>query len=196
MKYRLIWFSVLLVALVSLGSYAQAPVPLINVPLIPDAAAPGGADFTLTVNGTGFVSGSVVNWNGSARPTTFVNNSKLTAAIPAADIATASTAWVTVVNPAPSGPASNVAFFTITANTGNDSQTSTAQLALGPTIGSAFSKTIGWLTLSRADCGLRRKSCSSSSCDRAEAIFQLPSHNLGSESPGISGVCCVPDLGP
>src|SRR5437773_5073634 len=50
------------------------PVPLINQPLIPDAVAPGGAAFTLTVNGTGFVSGSVVNWNGSARTTTFVNS--------------------------------------------------------------------------------------------------------------------------
>src|SRR5438105_14977378 len=43
------------------------PVPLINQPLVPDAIAPGGAGFTLTVNGTGFVSGSEVNWNGSAR---------------------------------------------------------------------------------------------------------------------------------
>jgi len=33
------------------------PVPLINQPLVPDAVAPGGAGFTLTVNGTGFVSG-------------------------------------------------------------------------------------------------------------------------------------------
>jgi len=43
------------------------PVPLISQPLVPDAMAPGGAGLTLTVNGTGFVSGSVVNWNGSAR---------------------------------------------------------------------------------------------------------------------------------
>ena len=43
----------------------------------------------LTVNGTGFVSGaSVVRFNGSARPTTFVNSTQLTAAIPASDLAT------------------------------------------------------------------------------------------------------------
>ena len=54
------------------------PVPLISQPLVPDAVPPGGAGFTLTVNGTGFVSGSVVNWNGSARATTFVSNSQLT----------------------------------------------------------------------------------------------------------------------
>jgi len=117
MKYRLIWFSVLLIGLISLGGYAQAPVPFINLPLVPDATAPGGADFTLTVNGTGFVSGSVVNWNGSARPTTFVNSSKLTAVIPAAEIATAGTAWVTVVNPAPGGGTSNLAFFSISGPT-------------------------------------------------------------------------------
>jgi hypothetical protein len=52
----------------SLDTGAQNPVPLINQPLVPDAVAPGGAEFTLTVNGTGFVSGSVVNWNGSALP--------------------------------------------------------------------------------------------------------------------------------
>jgi len=90
------------------------PVPLISQPLVPDAVAPGGAGFTLTVNGTGFVSGSVVNWNGSARATTFVSNSQLTASIMASDIATASTASVTVVNPTPGGGTSNVEFFPIT----------------------------------------------------------------------------------
>ena len=46
---------------------AAKPVPLINQPLVPDAVAPGGAGFTLTVNGTGFIPRSVVNWNGSPR---------------------------------------------------------------------------------------------------------------------------------
>jgi len=92
------------------------PVPLINQPLVPDAVAPGGPAFTLTVNGTGFVSGSVVNWNGSPRSTTYVSGSQLKAAITAADIATTGTASVTVVNPAPGGT-SNVAFFSVTVPT-------------------------------------------------------------------------------
>jgi hypothetical protein len=108
-----------LLGLVSAVSYAQAPIPFINLPLMPDATAPGGPQFTLTVNGTGFVSNSVVNWNGSALATQFVSGSKLTAIVPAADIATASTGWVTVVNPAPGGGTSNTGFFTVTANTGN-----------------------------------------------------------------------------
>ena len=78
---------------------AANPVPLISQPLVPDAVAPGGPEFTLTVNGTGFVSGSVVNWNGGARATAFVSNSQLTASILASDIATASTGSLTVVNP-------------------------------------------------------------------------------------------------
>src|SRR5215469_16171527 len=93
---------------------AQNPVPLINQPLVPDATKPGGAGFTLIVNGTGFVSGSLVNWNGSARATTFVNASKLTANILASDIAKPGTASVTVVSLGPGGGTSNVAFFEVT----------------------------------------------------------------------------------
>ncbi len=76
-------------------------------------AAPGGSGFTLTVNGTEFVSSSVVNWNGAALATTFVTGSQLTAVVPASDIATASTATVTVTNPAPGGGMSNVMYFDV-----------------------------------------------------------------------------------
>jgi hypothetical protein len=119
MRKGAILLSAVLLALLSALSYAQAPVPFINLPLIPDATAPGGPQFTLTVNGTGFVSNSVVNWNGTALATQFVNQSQLTATVPAADIATATTGWVTVVNPAPGGGKSNMAFFTVNFNTGN-----------------------------------------------------------------------------
>jgi hypothetical protein len=94
---------------------AQNPVPFIDQPLVPDATAPGGAGFTLTVNGGWFVPASVVNWNGSPRATTFVSSSQLTAAILASDIATPSTAAVTVVNPSPGGGASSPLFFSIAA---------------------------------------------------------------------------------
>jgi hypothetical protein len=90
------------------------PVPLINQPLVPDAVAPGGAGFTLIVNGAGFVSTSVVNWNGSARGTIFVSNSQLTADILNSDILNFNTASVTVVNPSPGGGTSNVAFLEAT----------------------------------------------------------------------------------
>jgi VCBS repeat protein/HYDIN/CFA65/VesB family protein len=98
----------------SLATSTANPVPLINQPLVPDAAKPGGVGFTLTVNGTGFVAGAAVKWNGSTRITTFVSGSRLIATILASDIATAGTASVTVVNPTPGGGASNAAFFSIT----------------------------------------------------------------------------------
>ena len=89
-------------ALTSIMALAQSnPVPFVNQPLLPDATSPGGATLTLTVNGTGFVSGATVNWNGTALATTFVSSSVLTATVPATDIAAAHTASVTVTNPAP-----------------------------------------------------------------------------------------------
>ncbi|HEV2177454.1 MAG TPA: choice-of-anchor D domain-containing protein [Terriglobia bacterium] len=89
------------------------PVPLVNQPLVPSAVAPGGAGFTLTVNGTGFVSGSVVKWNGAALVTTFLNSDQVTAAVPAKNIAGSGTARVNVENPTPGGGRSNVVFLPI-----------------------------------------------------------------------------------
>ena len=89
------------------------PVPFLNNPTVPAAIAPGGPAFTLTVNGTGFANGAVILWNGSARATTFVNGTQLTAAILATDIATASLVFVTVLNPAPGGGYSNSVLFSV-----------------------------------------------------------------------------------
>lgn len=80
----------------------------------PASAVAGGAAFTLTANGTGFLASSVVNWNGSPRPTTYVNASRLSVAIPASDIAAAGAAPVTVSNPTPGGGSSAAVNFTIT----------------------------------------------------------------------------------
>jgi hypothetical protein len=123
-KQRHVRKAAIVIALVFVGIVSHSrpllaanPVPIINQPLVPGAAAPGGNSFTLTVNGTGFVSGSTVYWNGSPRTTTFVSGSQLTAAINAADIAVAATVSVTVVNPAPGGGRSNPVFFSVTTNT-------------------------------------------------------------------------------
>jgi hypothetical protein len=69
------------------------PVPVF-VGLSPTSATAGTGAFTLTVGGKGFISGSVVKWNGSSRTTTYVSAMHVTAAITAADIATAGTASV------------------------------------------------------------------------------------------------------
>ena len=65
------------------------------------------------MNGSNFVSGYGVRWNGEDRTTTFVSATQLTAAITAADIAAPGTASVTVQN---QGGASNALPFTITAD--------------------------------------------------------------------------------
>jgi hypothetical protein len=73
-------------------------VPTITSILPPSKVAGTGA-FTLTVNGTGFVSGtSIVRWNGSNRTTTFVSATQLTAAVLSTDITAAGTAAITVAN--------------------------------------------------------------------------------------------------
>jgi hypothetical protein len=92
---------------------AGNPVPTITS-LSPTSVTAGPAAFTLTVNGTNFVSNSAVQWNGSNRTTTFMSSTQLTAAITAADIASAGTASVTVLNPSSGGGTSNSVSFTIT----------------------------------------------------------------------------------
>lgn len=88
------------------------PLPSITS-LSQSSATVGGGDFTLTVNGNGFISTSVVRWNGIDRPTTFVSSVRLDAAIPASDIATVGTPTVTVFNPSPGGGTSNSVDFAI-----------------------------------------------------------------------------------
>ncbi|MCX6720629.1 MAG: fibronectin type III domain-containing protein [Candidatus Staskawiczbacteria bacterium] len=83
--------------------------------LSPSTTFAGAAGFTLTVNGTNFVSGAVVNFNGSAKTTTYVSSTQLTATIPATDVATVGSYNVTVTNPAPGGGTSNAQTFAVTA---------------------------------------------------------------------------------
>jgi IPT/TIG domain len=91
-----------------------APNPAPNITSIsPTSKTAGDPGFTLTVNGTNFISGSKVNWKGSEKTTIYMNAGQLTAAIDATDIATAGTAAVTVVNPGPGGGTSNSVDFTI-----------------------------------------------------------------------------------
>jgi hypothetical protein len=91
---------------------AQNPVPSISS-LSPFAATAGGAAFTLTVNGSNFIATSAVEWNGSNTTTSYVSATQLTASIAAADIGSAGSASVTVVNPAPGGGDSAAAGFFI-----------------------------------------------------------------------------------
>ena len=77
------------------------------------------SSFTLTVNGTGFVNGSVINWNGSAlssASTTFVSATQLSAVIPYTDTLTQQTLPATIPVTVSNGSlVSTPAMFTLTA---------------------------------------------------------------------------------
>jgi hypothetical protein len=70
---------------------------------MPNTMAAGGGAFTLTVMGSNFVNGATVYWDSTTRTTTFGSSTQVTAAITAADIATASTILVYVKNPGGTG---------------------------------------------------------------------------------------------
>ncbi len=81
--------------------------------LSPSLVQAGSAAFTLTVNGSGFNSGSTVNIGGTAMVTTYVSSAQLTAAVPATAIADYGWAPVTVSNTMPGGGFSAVSPLTI-----------------------------------------------------------------------------------
>ncbi len=88
------------------------PAPSISS-VSPSSVTAGGAGFALTVDGSGFVSASLVYWNGGQRQTSYVSSGELTAMINAGDIASQGSATVTVVNPAPGGGTSGGATVSI-----------------------------------------------------------------------------------
>lgn len=82
------------------------PAPSLST-ISPTTVSAGGSGFTLTVNGSNFVAGSVVRVNGANRSTTFISTTQLTASIPASDIAAAGNLSITVFNAAPGGGTSS-----------------------------------------------------------------------------------------
>ena len=70
------------------ADYNTIATPLTLTSLSPAAAVQGGGNFTLTLNGAGFTSGSLVFVNNVFRTSTFVNSNKLTVAMTTADLAT------------------------------------------------------------------------------------------------------------
>jgi hypothetical protein len=81
--------------------------------IAPNAVTAGSPNTTVTVTGANFVNQSTVEFNGAPLVTTFVSNQRLTAVIPAADLANTGRAAITVVNPGPGGGTSGSASLTI-----------------------------------------------------------------------------------
>lgn len=124
LKYSFLFFSFLLLCVdLGCGGGTQGgppsggPLPQNPIPTLtgvnPNTTAVGGISLEITALGSGFVNGSIVEWNGVSLNTTYVSSTSLTAQVPASDFATAGTATVTVQNPTPGGGASRAVDFTI-----------------------------------------------------------------------------------
>jgi len=110
----------LLSFLFSASAFANNPIPTVVGPPVPQAVIPGSGAFTLTVYGANFVQGAVVNWNRSARSTTFISARELQAQILASDVATVTAGYITVTNPPPGGGVSSSSFGLVEVHTPTD----------------------------------------------------------------------------
>ncbi len=90
------------------------PQPVLTS-ISPQSVEQGASAFRLTVRGQNFVSGSVVNFAGSALTTTFVSTMELAAAVPTNLVETVGSVSVYVENPTPGGGSSGTTSFEITA---------------------------------------------------------------------------------
>ncbi|MBI5563408.1 MAG: beta-propeller fold lactonase family protein, partial [Chloroflexi bacterium] len=90
------------------------PRPVLSS-LAPTSRIAGSGAFSLTVNGADFTVSSTVRYNGSPRPTIFVNETQLIASLTAADVASVSSAVVSVNTPSPGGGSSEPKSFNVLA---------------------------------------------------------------------------------
>jgi hypothetical protein len=81
--------------------------------ILPGNVAVGKAA-TITLTGSGFETNSVVQWNGSDRPTTFVSTTSLQVALSAADLTNSGIGKLLVTNPAPGGGSSSASTLNVT----------------------------------------------------------------------------------
>ncbi|MHB9019407.1 MAG: response regulator [Minisyncoccota bacterium] len=88
------------------------PVPII-ISIEPASALVGDIQVIITVNGSGFVSSSTVQFAGSNLVTTYLNENHLSAAIPATDLVAAGVFNITVFNSIPGGGISNAKPFSV-----------------------------------------------------------------------------------
>jgi WD40 repeat protein len=88
------------------------PVPVISS-VAPTALQAGTTPPTLTVNGTGMVSGSQILINGAPRSTATQSTTQVTTLLTAADLAVGAVDQIQVLNPTPGGGPSNILTFAV-----------------------------------------------------------------------------------
>ena len=96
------------VTLVALGTSVSAPT---ITSLNPNAVYADSRDTVVTITGTNFLNAAVVSVNGTNQTAIFVSATELTTTLTAAQLSTAGTLTLTVVNP--DGGTSNAATFTV-----------------------------------------------------------------------------------
>lgn len=89
------------------------PVPILNT-ISPTSIVAGSSSFTLTVDGSDFINGSIIRWNGTNLSTIYISSVQLSATVPSINVSTAGTASISVFNPAPGGGTSSIQTFTTT----------------------------------------------------------------------------------
>lgn len=129
------------------GQQSSNPTPVLNS-ISPTSVTSGGPTFTLTLNGTGFLPSSAVEWNGTPLTTAYVSAQQLTASVPASDIADEGVAQVSVFNPAPGGGSSVAESFTAT-----HPVTPSFKLSVSPTSVSVTQNSSGTSTITVSDVG-------------------------------------------
>src|SRR3990167_5435625 len=159
-------------------SAAPNPVPT-TTSISPTSKNAGESEFTLTVNGTNFISGSVVKFDGSNRTTTYVSSTQLTATIPASDLTTGGTFLITVFNPTPGGGTSDAQ--TLTVN--NPVHTTTSIDPNGKTVGdSEFTMTVsGTLFISSSVVKFNGSDRTTTFVNSTTLTATIPSSDMTSE---------------
>ena len=185
----------------SVAARPAAPPSPTASSLSPASAPAGSGGLTLTVNGSGFVSTSVVRWNGIARTTTLVSPGQLQAVIGSADLAVTDSIPVSVVTPAPGGGTSGALTFTITSSApappppapGNPAVTQVAADASGVTL------TIAWSPASGAT-SYRWTAAFNDGSAAQQGTVAVPSLQLGMpyhvSGAAFGGFICVAAAGP
>jgi sugar lactone lactonase YvrE len=91
------------------------PIPIV-AGITPSLALQGSVDTTITVSGSNFIQGSVVQIGSTPIAATFLNSTNLSVVIPAIDLASPGALNITVTNPAPGGGISNSVTFAVIAS--------------------------------------------------------------------------------
>ncbi len=169
------------------GSQTTIPTNYTVTGLRPSSAKVGGPAFTLTVDGTGFLSSDVIQWNGFSRATTYVSPTQLQASIPASDLATAGTANVTVARGTTS---SNTLPFTIAAQAAIPaSERAVLTNLYSSTNGASWTSHTNWNGGVGTECTWYGVTCDAT--QNHVTRIDLPGNNLVGSLPLLSGLTAL-----